>query len=80
LFLKKIQKLALSSGANAMGLGMGLSVGGMFPGSGGGMMTSMISSGAPIISTSGGATKIICLSHVRPLYLEAILPKFIYVL
>jgi len=58
------QKLALSSGANAMGLGMGMGVGGMFPGLGGGMMSSMIPSGAPVTAASGVATKVICLSQV----------------
>jgi len=68
--------LALSSGANAMGLGMGLSVGGMFPSLGGGMMANVIPNGTPVTTTSGVATKIICLSHVRILYLKYIFSKF----
>lgn len=61
------QKLALSaSGANAMGLGMGMGVGGVFPGLGGGMMPTMIPSGAPVVP-SEVTTKVVCLTQVSTL-------------
>jgi hypothetical protein len=79
--LANFQKLALSSGANAMGLGMGMGIGGMFPGLGGGMMSSMIPGGAPVAATSAAsATKVISLSQVSILGHERCFARTVSVL
>lgn len=58
------QKMVLSaSGANAIGLGLGMSVGGMFPVLGGSMMPNLRSGGA-LAAAPETATKVICLSQV----------------
>nr|XP_024400961.1 splicing factor U2af large subunit B-like isoform X2 [Physcomitrium patens]XP_024400962.1 splicing factor U2af large subunit B-like isoform X2 [Physcomitrium patens] len=59
-----LQKMVLSaSGANAIGLGLGMSVGGMFPVLGGSMMPNLRSGGA-LAAAPETATKVICLSQV----------------
>lgn len=51
-----------------------MGVGGMFPGLGGGMISSMIPGGTPVAAASGVVTKVICLSQVSILQHERHLP------